>query len=433
MKKILATVFAILVTFTLTSCATTIANTQPTITEISTAPKDIPKTEVTEGFSVPAYTGSPLVKVDPERKVYISLSNQDCDFFPNTFFAGINVTVLTTTHCNSNEISISIPMQTDYDYVISDISNECHQLSVNGSTAGFSNYHYLYLQNIDWQEIGQMAVDAMCASEQLVSCTPDSEKYRDLMEISNRYYELMSTYQNQYEMMSETDIPTMYAYSIDILFTGLHDPHAELYDETVSTVDFIIAGECYTLDIGEWRFHTDLPTELEQTHPGVKQSQVAILAITDSPYNGGFVRLPDALSFSAQKDISITGIRNIGSKVDILGGKVQISNSTSNVDYFWDLQQPLFIDSGSDVSIELYLKDDRFSNYEVNCTLYLLMDYEIDGKSYMMTLPCKLDRINNIWDSYFLALSGYDIGEYYTCFYVPQYENWINLLPNDWR
>jgi len=120
-------------------------------------------------------------------------------------------------------------------------------------------------------------------------------------------------------------------------------------------------------------------------------------------------------------------------QIEMLGGRVQITGDT-NADFYWDLQQPLDISEGDMVNITLFLKDERFAQYEVGISTCIVMDYEINNKAYGMNLPCLLARINNRgWDTYLMAFEGYDMGEYYTCYYVPWFERWwLNDLPEGW-
>ena len=61
-------------------------------------------------YTVPAYTGTPLIEADPNRTVYISLQNQDCDFYPQVFYAGISFKILSTEHVSPSDIKVTLPM-----------------------------------------------------------------------------------------------------------------------------------------------------------------------------------------------------------------------------------------------------------------------------------------------------------------------------------
>ena len=240
-----------------------------------------------------------------------------------------------------------------------------------------------------------------------------------------QYMQKMQKYELEYEAMPEDKIPLFYAYDITIRFSGLVDEGTDLYEETVEQVDFVLGGKTYTVDIGQWRFHTETPSVLmvEDT-PGLRQYMIAITAITACPFNGGYVMIPDALSFVTEDNITVTGLRTLGSDLQILGGRVRIRASQdegASLDSLWDCMQPLHLSQGNNVSIELYFCDDSFREFEVNRILYVLMDYEMSGNAYSMLIPCNLVRYNNVWDMYFRYLAGYDIAQYYTNFYVPQY------------
>ena len=243
------------------------------------------------------------------------------------------------------------------------------------------------------------------------------------------YREAEKEYQALYDARVKTDIP-FYAYRIGFRFTGIGD-----YEETVESIEFVFGDEHYTVDIGQWRFHKERPDDLKATETvvGLAQTLRVISTLPDCAYNGGYAKLNDVFQFTATKDLTVTGIRQLGTEVNMLGARVQITGS-SGADYYWDLQQPLEIQEGDSVSITLYLKDDRFTQYEVGITTYFVMDYEVKDKPFSISTPALLSRLNTeCWDVYLMLGENCDVGEYYTCYYVPLWEAWIRDLPEEWQ
>lgn len=86
------------------------------------------------------------------------------------------------------------------------------------------------------------------------------------------------------------------------------------------------------------------------------------------------------------------------------------------------------------VALDILLYDERFAQYEVGCTAALMMDYEINGKAHSMMMPCDLTRYNSVWGTYLMVFAGIDVGEFYTCFYLPQFADYyMDKLPESWR
>lgn len=398
------------------------AETMPQLQEVP-AVEDV-------AYQIPAYDkGQLLIPHDTDWQVYIPFYNQDMDYYPDYWFTGITGFILTKEHYSIDEIQIEIPVQTQYKIVIDDLT-----VVPEGSSGPPTLYNYQYLcrQGIDWREYGQLEMNANVANTILGEYFFELAKAKNLdkyQAYEDKFAEKRDLYQAQYDSRQHEDNPFS-VYCVSIYFTGIGT-----YEETVESIDFTFGSETYTVDIGQWRFHKERPSELTKASalPGMKQENVVVTAVVDSPYNGGYVLLNNALSFTATEDITITGVRQLGVEVGLLGARVVLSGST-NADFYWDLQRPLEIEEGDAVNISLYLKDDRFAEYEVGITTYFILDYEVNGKSYNMCLPCLLSRLNNkAWDVYLMAAEGYDMGEYYNCYFVPLVESWIRDLPEEWR
>jgi len=153
--------------------------------------------------------------------------------------------------------------------------------------------------------------------------------------------------------------------------------------------------------------------------------------ISSSPYMSAYLCLDDTFTFNAEENLTITGIRQVGTQVDLLGAEVSVSGQASR---FWEMDLPIEVEKGDRVEMDLYIKDDRFSEYEVCLCTYFIMDYQIRDKSYTMVMPCGMLRMHmEVWDTYLMAFEGIDIGEYYTCYLDPISHPWINSMPQSWK
>ena len=235
---------------------------------------------------------------------------------------------------------------------------------------------------------------------------------------------IFKKHEAEYYTLSHEAIPKFGVYYIQVRFPEIGD-----YEETVETGEFVIGGKSYSVDIGQWRFHKILPQELMDglNRVGLKQIDVAKAAITTSPYCGGYTYLPDTFTFDAKEDLTITGVHQVGNQLDILGAQVKISGQAA---FFWNMDTPIEVEKGDNVKMDLYLRDDRFGEYNVRITSCPIMDYEIRGKAYGMVMPCMLFRWDTYWDSYLMAFKGIDVGAYYTC-YADDY-SWLEELPEAW-
>jgi len=414
-----------------TSVQTTAA---PTGQASAWIPREVPEVEDV-ALQIPAYAGEPLIPYDQDGRVYISFRNQDVDFYPNFYFRGITGFIITKDHYEIEDIQVNIPVKTEYQVEIYDYEEINKRLAQGESILGATTlreYQYLCLQGIDWQAYSQLLAYSNAAAGIIGDYLWEMSYVDGLLEkyeaYQTAYLEQKEAYEAQYENVPQGQVPFS-VYEVMIGFRGVGD-----YEETVESIEFTIGGESYTVDIGQWRLHTELPAELRAgaTPVGISKKKIMIGALDETPYTDGIVQLYDALSFTAQQDLTVTGLHQIGVQIEILGGRVQIEGET-NADFYWDIQRPLDIAKGDQVNITLFLKDERFAQYEVGISTCIVMDYEVNGKAYTMNLPCLLARINNrCWDTYLMAFEGYDMGEYYDCYYAPWYLSWINDLPEDW-
>ncbi len=417
------------------STAATVGVTTPsTGQQTPWEPRDVPEVEDV-ALQIPPYEGEPLISYDPERQVYISFQNQDVDFYPNYYYKGITGFVITRDRFEVENIQVNIQAMTEYEvkiYDFKEITDQLAQGQMIQSPVTLESYQYLTMQGIDWQAYSQLFAYSNAAqsimNDYFAEMTRIEGLYDKYTAYQSPYLEQKNTYETECEKIEQGQVPFS-MYEVTILFTG-----AGSYEETVESIEVIIGEERYTVDIGQWRFHTELPAQLQAniTRTGISQKQIMIGALLNTPYTGGVVQLQDALSFTALKDLTITGVHQVGVQIEMLGGRVQITGNT-NADFYWDLQQPLDISEGDMVNITLFLRDERFAQYEVGISTCIVMDYEINNKVYGMNLPCLLARINNRgWDTYLMAFEGYDMGEYYSCYYVPWFETWLRDLPEGW-
>ena len=254
--------------------------------------------------TVPAYTDSPLISPDPNRQVYISLANQDCDFYPDLFYRAVTVTLLSKEKIDPAKISVEIPMQTGYSVSVLDWTEDCRELACRGvANLGLADYQYFSLHGIDWAQIGQGFLDSMKASSYWNSESDFELGQKVLTAYSENYQAKMAEFKALYESASTEDLPMFYYYNVTIGFT-------DLVDETVESLTFYLDGTSYPIEFGQWRMHSQQPESviLDGILDELTFSNLCVLALTENAWRDGYARLPNALEFTARTDITLTGL-----------------------------------------------------------------------------------------------------------------------------
>jgi len=197
------------------------------------------------------------------------------------------------------------------------------------------------------------------------------------------------------------------------------------------------------MDIGQWRLHTELPQEIYDSFmnmKGLSGSSIKV-AFTEPVYANGYAELANAAVFTVQEDLTVLGFNQLDtsvSEIPIIGARVRIMEEVdeewiTTMDYYWDTKQSLVFEKGTTVAIDLFVKDTRFCQYEFCFTACLFMSYEIRGEQHQYPSPMMLNCIHdNVWDTYLLAFEGIDIGEYYTCYVIPNSYDWLWEVPEKW-
>ena len=426
MKKRLFSLIMALTLLLLSGC-TGDPQQDPTVTTAGTASLEEYREKVIAAAEVVSYEAQPLIEYDPDREVYISLANQDCDFYPGYWFTKGNVLILTKEHYDTDEIQVKVPMQTEYTVKVNDWTDKCAVGS--SSSYGLQLEQYMCLQGVDWREIGQMLSYADAAQQLIFQGGKDQEALKAYQTLQDEYLEAVQSifkkYEAEYRALSKEDVPTFGAYYVEILF-----PERGEFEETVETVEFIIGGKPYSVDIGQWCFHKTCPQKLKDgfNRVGLKQIDIVRSGLITSAYFGRNTYIPNTFTFEAFENLTVTGIHYEGPALDILGAQVRITGQAA---FFWNMDTPIEVEKGDKVEIDLYLRDDRFREPCVCITAYPVMDYEIRGKSYGMVMPCLLIRgWTEYWETYLMAFEGIDMSAYYTCF--AEDTSWLEELPESW-
>lgn len=384
----------------------------------------------------PQHSGESPIAPDPTRRVYIGLSNQDCDIYNDNYFGSLHFDIITLQEYSTAEIKVELPMQTTHSIRIDNVTDVYRNWSKDNFLQGLSYYDYMCMRDADWRTLYelQLEADAKLAEIEAENIADFLEKRSKREAARKPYKDAHDQYLGDYELLTENDLPEFYVYNVNINIDGYVEPRAELYEETVSSAKISIGGEEYEVNFGEWRIHKSLPKELKAKPYGIQQNMVAVMAILDSPYNGGYVRLADALFFTANKDLTINEVHIYGSDAELLGAHVTLDGLEGTAqDFYWDAKMPLDVSAGQTLKADVFLHSERFKEYELNATAFVVVDYEADGAECSIVVPCWLDRVNNCSETYLLAFEDTNLDEYKRCFFVPSFERHLAELPESWK
>ncbi len=418
--------------------------TQPKETSPSAEP-----TDATDGIvydpstwpKVTEYTGSPIFEADPDREIYISLQNQDCDFYPGMVYTGAAFEIITKEYYKPEEIKIVFPGKTRYKTKVTERNDEFQHIEwdempgYNFHSDGQHLFHYLCLHHADLRTFAQMQSDSDFAGAVWNELSHKGKMTEEIFnDLDGNYMKPLEELKEQYmEAYTGQDKVTDYnAYSVNVDFDQKH-----YVDETIEYLDITIGEKTYRVEFGQWRIHANAPIELTQSPKGVKVGDNTIQNTGgDSPFGGGYVKT-GWIRFSTESDIAVVGLRcSENSDIEILGAQIKGGAEDGSMDYLWDGKSPLNVAKGSAVEMSLYLYSDGFKEYEMARTCFFYVDYVTvsTGAKGTMAVPCHLSRHNRFWDTYCLMFLGVDLGEYYH--YFPRESMqiyWLDELPESWR
>lgn len=438
------------------------------------------KQALEEAIQVPPYTGRLQFPADPDRKVCIAgFANQERDFYSTTMhilgdgtvFSGSTCSgyILSKEPCSVDQIRVSLDTQTAYQVNVEDMTQSCWVKDeyANIDTTyfyGLNLSHYMSLQGVDWQWLSQ-EYQTMVAAQKLWSKMPyTSREYKAYARIDDEYKALIKGYADQYAQQPlEEMVPRLYVYRVDIHFTGtlpMEKPEdtgeagetvgvsdgggqveyveifkrpVEFADETVQTLEFRVGEDTYPVEVGQWRFHQQVDPDAgkEQQTPGLDGVRAGGgIDDVSSPVNPeGYGRI-SAFGFIAAETVVLVGLTK-PAELNCLGAHVQYLDGQGTVasDLYWDMQQPLKIDPGQRVAIDVIVKDGRLARHEMLESVEFILDYEVNGKLCSLTANSSLSRTLGIWDCYLMAFAGCDTGGYYACYLAPM--RFANL-PEEW-
>jgi len=381
-----------------------------------------------------------LIDYDPDRKIYIQLANNNSDFFPHR--EGGNYTqfqLYSREPLTEEDIQFQIPCQTEYEILIQDGSRSFTP-EANWSHGVYVNLAYLLHLGTDFGELQRYSMISSAAGQlsresRNNADIEDADAYKKIDEEYTAKHDSLLGQLNSLKVENFPDRP-VYAYVITITFSK-YESNYKIYDETVETIDIIIKGEKHTVDVGQWRFHSQLPddlteameTFLENRESGKSHSRTTRQI---SPYDGGYAYCDSAYAFTAEEDMTLLGVEQVfggEDPINILGARVTVKGT----EYFWDLERPLEISKGDAVKIDLYFRDELFENIYSFAHTTFRLDCQI-RQNVIPKLTFINMRVSTIgaYGSYLMAFEGVDLSNYFYWNYSYDDEDFA-AMPEEWR
>ena len=455
MKKRLLCLWMALVMLLLCGCA---GNTDPTAGTFPTG-IDIYHQKVMERMTQyefsPPYEGNSWIEHDPNRRIYISLGGQDCDFFPDIALSvtSFNFWIISLDKIDPNRIQLDVPIQTEYEVSVTDCTDMTYGTKEHegvDANFGLSREQYFCMADVDFQEQERNARYASICAELLqefqekalkdkmtMAEIKASEEYQFYYNKQLEYYDKNREPLKQFQALTKEELPKFYAYWVHIKFPGLGS-----YEETVEELTVIVEDSRYNMKIGQWRLHTRCPQEILDAREARQIHGVG--GSTGLQFRLGYIPVPEGYDraeffFTAKEDLVITGAKLLegpNSTAKILAGRVQVyekgtlGTDVPVLEYFWDAHTPLEFEEGQNIRIDLCIRDERVKKYEVGFTRFTFLECAYRGQPCAYYHEHLEQRDGYPWDIYLMAFAGVNIGEYYH--YNQNVKDWYKDIPAEW-
>lgn len=372
----------------------------------------------------------------PERQIYFIGTNQNGDIYMNnSLVQHIQVGILSLEPIKIEDISVSVPIETDYTAEIgegnyhyirtTDYLLEQERILVSGA---FPYYLYQCYRGTNWKEMYELY--------QACQDSITADNVEEMNAAYERFHSCHDKYLPEYQALTEEDLPEVYLYNILIYFgqeRGTIKNPVQV-SEQFNTIEIQIGEESYQLDIGEIRLHKEtFPEEQRKWDSNeIEISSGLQYGLDTYPWGDGIAYHDDLWIFRAKQDLIISGIYlyEDQSGIELLGAHIQVESGSQSMDFYWDLKTPLTIAEGSDVTIGLFFKDQRLCELEYGARVNTVLEYKIGTETKSIIKDCAWDRlVSNIWLIYAAAFDGLDVSAYFEDYYRPINETWREEIP----
>ena len=351
----------------------------------------IPHTPENPLFPTPENPGNSLIEYDPDRQIYFSCHNVDYDIYLDSSCAPfLSFWILSKDALNMDTLQADIPIQNRYSILYAECYDESlGQLSMDDSIENAYIFRpYLY----------------QCYCEKSWGDGEDSA----ILEAYNR--------------LKPNDLPQFHIYSVTIMFEKTVGGE-EAFQDIILTIE----GKDYPLHIGEIRLHEK--AVLNYPDDQLLDSSISLqswsLGSKAMLYNGGIDQICPAFLFTAAYDMEILDLYLLDPNIEILDVRMNIhSPNGTSMDFYWDMNSPVYLEQGDNVTIYVYYRDERQSCLDYTAKAWPVIDYRCENGYYSAFTEGTLYRELNIYELYAIVFDGVDLESYYRDYYFPKYESW---------
>lgn len=199
-------------------------------------------------------------------------------------------------------------------------------------------------------------------------------------------------------------------YRLSLLVQPLED---DQHQAVLEHIQVTVCGETRRYDLGTityddsgpaWAFPVDMDHGLDpRDNYGIFGQYVPVTQDGSSSMQN--------ITYHAQKDVTITGIRFLnGEDVTIQRvSMIQTAPDGATVDTVWDQKQPISLTAGESIALNISISDPFFAVPETGCvTRYLMLAYEVDSVPYEVGITIYFVQFYTDPFAYVAAKDGLD-------------------------
>lgn len=350
-------------------------------------------------------------------ELYFVEKTNDIDFYHDSNFSQFDVVFISPEWIDRSEVRINLPVDvsfyTRYDMCLLLQAPDAYTYMPDGEAAvSFTYETYLSYCGFDWAELGkkyQKAQDILTDPQYDEKPVARQEAY---LAAYDEYWNSYQALWEEYINLDESRIPKFYPYVVSVM---LDTPSVE-EEITFNTVDVIIKGETYTVDIGEIRMH---PSEAVQTTDGYSDYMETYNAAAFSPITEYNNVNQFNFDFTAKEDLVLTGFDIPYGNVEYGDVNISISGTEKTADFIWDCKSSVEVPQGSHVSIWVTITDERLREHGFSFHFWPCLTFEADGMQFDYGYTIWLSHYIDPYEEYAKYYQDIDTDSYYEDFYFP--------------
>lgn len=217
-----------------------------------------------------------------------------------------------------------------------------------------------------------------------------------------------------YRSLDDSEKPMIYRYRLALC---IPDPAMDS-DTVLHEITVTVHGKSRTYQIGsvQSRVMEAIEYPYDPNYHLNCDDNLGFFGAYVNTTNDGSVLLND-IKYTAVDDVVITGVRFYkGEDVQIHGVSV-VQNTADGVaiDTLWDMQQPIELNAGDSIYLNLQITDPFFAGTLSGWNArYLMLEYQCDGETFELGIPFIFVQSMHDPFAYIAAGDGHDVLTYYS-------------------